>query len=56
VRTSVQIFDRGAERKTDEMMTRRIEEVPAMGGVDIEEDTRNDNSLFLQELLKESLK
>ena len=37
------------------MMTRRIEEVPTVRRVDIEENTRNNDGLFFQQFLKESL-
>ena len=37
------------------MMTGRIEQVSAMGWVDIEENPWNDNSLFFQQFFKECL-
>jgi len=37
------------------MMTRRVEEVPTVRWVDIEENTRNNDGLFFQQFLKESL-
>jgi len=37
------------------VMARRIKQVPAVCRVDIEEDTRNDNSLLLEKFFKECL-
>ncbi len=36
-------------------MARGVEQVPPMGGVDIEEDTRDDDCLLFKQLLKERL-
>ena len=37
------------------MMTRGIEQIPAVSRVNIKEDTRDHNGLFLEEFLKERL-
>lgn len=37
------------------MMTRRVEEIPTVRWIDIEENTRDNDGLFLQQFLKESL-
>lgn len=37
-------------------MARGVEQVAAVGRVDIEENTRNNDSLFLEEFLEESLR
>ena len=55
INTFVQVLDRGPEGETDIVMTRRVEEVTTMSGVDIEEDARDDNSLFLQKFFEEGL-
>lgn len=37
------------------MMTRRMEQISAMGWVDVEENPWNDNGLFFQQFFKECL-
>ena len=53
--THVEILQRWPEREADEVVAGRVEQVPAMCGVDIEEDARDDNRLLLQQLLEEGL-
>ena len=53
--THVEILQRWPEREADEVVAGRVEQVPAMWGVDIEEDARDDNRLLLQQLLEECL-
>jgi hypothetical protein len=48
LRTFVQVFKGRSERKTDEMVARTMEEIPSVGRIDIEEDARNDDSVFFQ--------
>jgi hypothetical protein len=55
MQTFVKVLQRRTKRQADEVVAWRIEQVPAMGRVDIEENTRNHNGLFLKELLEESL-
>ena len=55
VRTFVQVRQRRAERQANEMVARRTEQIPAMRRIDIEENARNDDGLFLQQLFKEGL-
>ena len=54
-RTHVQVLERRAKRDTDEVVTDGIEQVTAMRWVDVEEDARNDDSLFFEQLLEEGL-
>ena len=53
--TFVEILERRPEGEAHEMMARGVEEVAAVGGVDVEEDTRDDDGLFFQQLLEEGL-
>ena len=55
VQTPVQVLEGRAERDPDEVVARRIEEVPAVRGVDVEEDSRDHDRLFLEELFEEGL-
>jgi len=49
----VQILDRGTERQPDEVMARRIEQVPPVRGIDIKEDAWDDDGLFFEEFFEE---
>jgi len=53
--THVKILQRWTKRQANKMMTRRVEEVPTVRWIDIEENTRNNDGLFLQQFLKEGL-
>jgi hypothetical protein len=55
VDAQVEHVDRRAERESNKVVARRGEQVPAMGRVDVEEDARHANALFLEKLLKERL-
>ncbi len=46
--THVEILQRRPEREADEVVARRVEQVPAVCGVDIEEDAWDDDRLLLQ--------
>ncbi|KAL7283653.1 LOW QUALITY PROTEIN: hypothetical protein ACG7TL_003089 [Trametes sanguinea] len=52
-RTFVKILKRRAKRETHEVVAGRVEEIPAMSRVDVEEDAGNDDRLLLQELFEE---
>ena len=47
-RTFIKNLNWWTERDTNEMMTRRVEEVSSVRRVNIEENTGDDNSLFFQ--------
>lgn len=51
--TLIEVLERRPERQPNEVVARRVEEVPAVGGVDVEEDARDDDRLLLEELLEE---
>ena len=55
VQTLIQVFHRRAEREPDEVVARRVEKVPTVRRVDIEEDTRDHDRLFFEELFEEGL-
>lgn len=55
IRTSVQDIKRRPERQADEVVARRIEEIPAMSRVNVEEDTWDHYGLLLQKFLEERL-
>lgn len=55
VETHVELLDRRAERQADKVVARRREEVAAVRRVDVEEDTGDDDTLLLEELLEERL-
>lgn len=56
VDTLVEHVDGRAEGETNEVVARGREEVAAVGGVDVEEDSGNTNALLFEELLEECLK
>jgi hypothetical protein len=45
--THVKVMEGRSKRKTHEVMTRGVEQVTSVRRVDIKEDARDDNSLFL---------
>jgi len=53
IETLVQVLQGGTKREAHEMVARRVEEVTTVRGVDVEEDARDDDRLFLEELLEE---
>lgn len=53
--TFVKILEWRAEGKSHKVMARRVKQVTSMGRVNIKEDTRNNDSLFFQQLFEESL-
>ena len=55
VEPRVEVRERRAEREAHEVVARRVEEVPAVRGVDVEEDTGDDDALLLEQLLEEGL-
>jgi hypothetical protein len=54
--TLVKVLNGRPERKTHEVMAGRVEQVASVRRVDIEEDTRDADGLFLKEFLEESLR
>lgn len=54
--TLVEVLQGRSERKTHEVMARRVEQVASVRRVDIKEDTRDNDSLMFEKFLKESLK
>lgn len=54
--TLVEAFDGRPEGETDEVVAGGREQVAAVRGVDVEEDTGDDNALLLEELLEERLR
>lgn len=55
IKTHIKIFQWGPKGQAHEVMARRVEEIASVGGIDVEENARDDDSIFFQELLKESL-
>jgi len=53
--TFVKVLQRRSERQAYEVMTRGVEQIPAVSWVYIEEDAGDHNGLFLEEFFKESL-
>ena len=53
IETLVEVLERRAEREAHEVVARRVEEVPAVRGVDVEEDAGDDDRLLLEQLLEE---
>ena len=53
VEALVQILKGRPEREPHEVVARRVEEVAAVRGVDVEEDAGDDDRLLLEELLEE---
>jgi len=53
VESLIQIFKRRTKRETNKVMTRGFEQIPTMGRVDIEEDTRDDDGLLFEEFFEE---
>ena len=53
VEALVKVLERRTEREPDEGVAGRVEEVPAVGGVDVEEDAGDDDRLLLEQLLEE---
>ena len=51
----IQIAKRGAERDPDKVVARRFEQVPTVRWVDVEEDSRDHDRLFFEELFEEGL-
>jgi len=54
VQTLIQILKRRTEREPDEVMARRVEQVPTVGRVDVEEDSGDHDRSLFQELFEES--
>jgi len=55
VQTLIQVRERRTEREPDEVMARRVEEVSAVRGVDVEEDSWDHDRLLFEELFEEGL-
>ena len=55
VQALIQVFERRTKGEPDEVVAGRVEQVSTVGGVDVEEDTRDHDRLFLQELFEEGL-
>ena len=55
VETHIQVRERRTERDPDEVVAGRVEEVSTVRGVDVEEDSRDHDRLFLEELFEEGL-
>jgi hypothetical protein len=53
VDTFIQILQWRTKGKSNEVVTGRVEQVPAVGRIDVEEDTWDDNGLFFEEFLEE---
>lgn len=53
IQSPIQVLQRRPKAQPHIRMARRVEQIPPVRRVDIEEDTRNNNRLLLQQLLKE---
>jgi len=53
--TFIEILKRWPERQANEMMAWRIEEIAAVGGVNVEKNARDHYGLFLEQFLEECL-
>ena len=53
VKTLVEVLQGWAEREADEVVAGRVEQVTAVGRVDVEEDAGDDDALLLEQLLEE---
>lgn len=53
--TLIKVFNRRSERKTHEMMARGVEQVASVRWVDVEENTGDHDSLFLEQFFEECL-
>lgn len=53
IHTLVKIFHRRSKGQSNKVMARRVEQVPPVRRVDIEENAGNHNCLLLEQLLKE---
>lgn len=53
--TFIKIFKRRAKRDAHKVMAWRVEEIAPVRRVDIKEDARDNDRLFLQQLFKERL-
>ena len=54
--TFVQVFHRRTEGDAHEVMANGVEKVATMRGVDVEEDTRDNDRLLLKKFLEERLR
>ena len=55
VQTTVEVLHRRAKGETDEMVAWRVEQVTTMRGIDIKENSRNDNGLLFEQFLEKCL-
>ena len=55
IQSHLQIRERRSEREPNEVVTRRVEQVSTMGRVDVEEDSRNYDGFFFEQLFEEGL-
>jgi len=55
VQTHIQVLERRTEGEPDKVVARRVEEVSTVRGVNVEEDSRDYDRLFLEELFEEGL-
>ena len=51
--TFIEILERWAKGKPDKVMAWRIEQIPAVGRIDVEENAGDDNRFLFEKLLKE---
>jgi len=53
IKTHIEVLERRSEGDTNEVVARRVEKVAPVRWVDVEEDARDDDGLFLEKLFEE---